>query len=250
VAFSGQDITKVKEEEKKKEAALKLVDAEKGLTEWLSHEVRNPLSIATEAAEALTDDPYYTNNEESAGHVDLISQSLSYIVDLLTDMLDLNKCVEGKVVLHPKVCHVRDEVLIPTRDMTNVRNKSVQVSVVEGGEDIVAVVDNLRLRQVVTNLVSNSLKFTSKGFVRIKLKRSIGDTMVLTVSDSGCGIRPEHYDSLFSKWEQLGSRTNGTGIGLCLCQALVRVMGGHISLNRDYNSGIVGHPVRLSLRIM
>jgi PAS domain S-box-containing protein len=243
VAFCGQDISKVKEEEKKKEAALKLVDAEKGLMEWLSHEVRNPLSIATEAAEALKDDTYYTNNAESASHVDLISESLSYIVDLLTDMLDLNKCIEGKVTLHPKVCNVRDEVLLPTRNMMNMRNKAVQVSV-EGGENMTAVVDSLRLRQVMTNLVSNSLKFTSVGFVRIKLKMTIGDTMLLSVSDSGCGISPEYYESLFSKWEQLGSRTNGTGIGLCLCQALIRVMGGHISLNRDYNSGIAGHPVR------
>ena len=83
IAFVGQDITKFKEEEKKKEAALKLVDAEKGLTEWLSHEVRNPLSIATEAAEALKDDAFY-ELPESASHIDLISQSLRYIVELLT----------------------------------------------------------------------------------------------------------------------------------------------------------------------
>lgn len=97
---------------------------------------------------------------------------------------------------------------------------------------------------------SNSLKFTTVGFVRISLKRpggqevgGMGDTILISVSDSGCGISSHHYDSLFSKWEQLGSRTNGTGIGLCLCQALIRVMGGHISLNRDYLSGIEGHPV-------
>ena len=196
VAFCGQDISKVKEEEKKKEAALKLVDAEKGLTEWLSHEVRNPLSIATEAAEALKDDACYSNNPESSSHVDLISQSLSYIVDLLTDMLDLNKCIEGKVALHPKVCNIRDEVLIPTRDMMNVRNKAVQVSV-ESGENITAVVDSLRLRQVLTNLVSNSLKFTSIGFVHIKLKKTICETMLLSVSDSGCGISPEYYGTLY-----------------------------------------------------
>lgn len=241
VAFVGQDITKVKEEERKKEAALKLVDAEKGLTEWLSHEVRNPLSIATEAAEALKED--YTLASESASHVDLISQSLSYIVDLLTDMLDLNKCIEGKVTLHSKECNIREEILIPTQHMMNMRNKAVQVFV-EGSQDITAVVDRLRLRQVLTNLVSNSLKFTTVGFVKISLKQKGGETIFLSVSDSGCGISPQHYESLFSKWEQLGSRTNGTGIGLCLCEALIRVMGGHISLNRDYNSGMEGHPVR------
>lgn len=241
VAFVGQDITKVKEEEQKKEAALRLVDAEKGLTEWLSHEVRNPLSIATEAAEALREDASLQG--ESVFHVDLISQSLSYIVDLLTDMLDLNKCIEGKVTLHYKECNIRQEILIPTQNMMNMRNKAVQV-MVQGGQDIVAVVDSLRLRQVLTNLVSNSLKFTTVGFVKISLKRTSGETIILSVSDSGCGISSQHYESLFSKWEQLGSRTNGTGIGLCLCEALIRVMGGHISLNRDYNSGLEGHPVR------
>jgi PAS domain S-box-containing protein len=210
VAFVGQDVTRLKQEEEEKKAALKLADAEKGLTEWLSHEVRNPLSIATEAAEALKEDA--TLELESASHVDLISQSLRYIVALLSDMLDLNKCIEGKVIVHPKECNIRKEVLIPTQNMMNLRNKPVQ--------------------------------FTAVGFVKVSLVRTSEETISLSVRDSGCGISEQHYESLFSKWEQLGSRTNGTGIGLCLCQALVRVMGGHISLNRDYNSGIEGHPVR------
>jgi len=239
VAFVGQDVTRLKQEEEEKKAALKLADAEKGLTEWLSHEVRNPLSIATEAAEALKEDA--TLELESASHVDLISQSLRYIVALLSDMLDLNKCIEGKVIVHPKECNIRKEVLIPTQNMMNLRNKSVQV-IVDGGEDITAVVDSLRLQQVLTNLISNSLKFTAVGFVKVSLVRTSEETIFLSVRDSGCGISEQHYESLFSKWEQLGSRTNGTGIGLCLCQALVRVMGGHISLNRDYSSGIEGHP--------
>jgi signal transduction histidine kinase len=138
--------------------------------------------------------------------------------------------------------------------MMNVRNKQVQITV-EGGEGITAFVDRLRLRQIITNLISNSLKFTSVGFILVTLTKKsatedgMGETMVLSVSDSGCGIDPYHYDALFTKWEQMGSSTNGTGIGLCLCQSLIRVMGGHISLNKDYISGIEGHPVGTALDI-
>ena len=132
------------------------------------------------------------------------------ILLFFTDMLDLNKCIEGKITLHPKSCNVRDQVLIPTRDMMNMCNKDVQVEVV-GGEGVTAYVDSLRLRQVVTNLISNSLKFTSVGFVRVALRKTsgtegaMGETMLLSVADSGCGISPAHYDSLFSKWEQVST---------------------------------------------
>lgn len=62
------------------------------------------------------------------------------------------------------------------------------------------------------------------------------------VRDSGCGVKPSQYDTLFSRWEELGTSRNGTGIGLCLCQALVKAMGGSIRLNTDYHSGVEGHP--------
>ena len=239
--FCCQDITTIREAEKQKNAALELVDAERGLTEWLSHEVRNPLSVAMEAAMALKD-----GDGDTLSCIDLICESIRYIVDLLTNMLDLNKCLEGKIVLAPAPCRIREEVLLPTRKMMSLQNSQVDLILSEG-EEVTATVDKLRLRQVITNLTSNALKFTDKGFVRIDLQQptlcSKKRCVRIVVSDSGCGVKPSDYDALFTKWEQLGSKMNGTGIGLCLCKALVKAMGGRIYLNKGYTSGIEGRPV-------
>jgi signal transduction histidine kinase len=102
--------------------------------------------------------------------------------------------------------------------------------------------------------VANALKFTSEGFVELALKREKNslawkDRAVIAVRDSGCGVKSGH-EALFSKWEMLGSQTNGSGIGLCLSQALVRAMGGEILFNKDYCSGIPGHPVSFGNHVL
>ena len=241
--FCCQDVTSLREAEKQKNAALELADAERGLTEWLSHEVRNPLSVAMEAARTLKE-----GEDDALSCVDLICESIRYIVDLLTNMLDLNKCLDGKIALFPVSCRIREEILVPTCKMMNVSKRHSLVNLqLEDGEEVVSQIDKLRLRQVITNIISNSLKFTSKGFVKVRLEQQIlgpkKRIVRISISDSGCGIKASDHDALFSKWEQLGSKVNGTGIGLCLSQALVKAMGGRIYLDKDYVSGLDGRPV-------
>lgn len=243
--FCCTDVTAVREAEKQKTAALELVDAERGLTEWLSHEIRNPLSVAMEAAMTLQE-----GGDDAFSCIDLISESIRYIVDLLTNILDLNKCLDGKIPLYPAPCRLREEILVPTCKMMSVRNSRVDLQLV-CDEEVEAVVDRLRLRQVITNLVSNALKFTSAGFVRINLQQhAVGSSrkklLRVSIADSGCGVKPSDYDALFSKWERLGSKINGTGIGLCLSKALVEAMGGRLYLDKHYASGIEGQPVSFS----
>ena len=259
-----QDVTALKICEKEKDEAIELLDAEKNVTEWLSHEIRNPLSIAMEASFALKDS-YHDNersnsqcslvDESGTSYVDLISQCIVYVVDLLTNVLDLNKCVEGKIVLRPKLWMLREDIISPTVQMMSLPKyfdrSSNEVPIhVYSDEDIKIYVDKLRLKQVLTNLVSNSIKFTSKGFIRISMSRvqqdntaskSEGEIMI-TVSDSGQGISAKDYDKIFKKWEQFSPTSNGSGIGLCISRHLVNAMGGTIEFNREYHSGIEGCP--------
>ena len=155
----------------KQHAALALhrSETEKGIMEWLSHEVRNPLSVAVEASRTLKEDPS-DDPEENSNNLELICLSLGYIVELLTDMLDLNKCAEGKITINPTVCRLREDIVLPTKRMLDARRKSVDL-IIDGGEEIWAYVDRLRLQQVLTNLIVNSMKYTSIGFIRVGIRR-------------------------------------------------------------------------------
>eukprot|EP00567_Pseudictyota_dubia_P017114 CAMPEP_0197436904 /NCGR_PEP_ID=MMETSP1175-20131217/4246_1 /TAXON_ID=1003142 /ORGANISM="Triceratium dubium, Strain CCMP147" /LENGTH=1610 /DNA_ID=CAMNT_0042966295 /DNA_START=87 /DNA_END=4919 /DNA_ORIENTATION=+ len=315
--------------------ALHRSETEKGIMEWLSHEVRNPLSVAVEASRTLKEDPS-DDPEENSNNLELICLSLGYIVELLTDMLDLNKCIEGKITMNPAPCRMREDILLPTKRMLDQRRKCVDL-LIDDGTEIVANLDRLRLQQVLTNLIVNSMKYTSVGFIRVSMRvirkgelglkhlecatgqqirwdvpghiwrendendantnllqdktRAVsfnlfgeggdkapsviehsqrngewgqprpkrrryqigqgdeersptlnnGDSIagvLITVSDSGSGIDSTNYPNLFERWERLGSKTNGTGIGLCLCRSLMEVMGGRIFLSKDYDSGL------------
>lgn len=262
-------------------AVQQLVHAERSLTEWLSHEVRNPLSVTMEALQTLQelheheapqDDEQVVGGYSAGECYQVMTESITYVVDLLNNMTDLDQCAQGQMPVVTAACTVKEDILLPTyRMMKRLRPKDgpVQLRLVPSAlmekEEVVAHVDKLRLRQVLTNLIANAFHFTTEGFVEVDLTIQDEPTKLLQgwgssssfaasahhlpprmlsfhVRDSGCGVKPCEYDTLFSRWDQLGTSRNGTGIGLCLCQALVRAMGGSIRLNTEYQSGIEGHP--------
>jgi len=257
-----KDVTTLRQAEEGKKAALQLLDAEKNLTDWLSHEIRNPLSIAMESSQALKD--LYTDRDSFSTHssieqnkiadkeglyfVQLVLSSVAYVVDILTNTLDLNKCVDGKITLRPAICSLNKDIIEPIQEMMGACGSRVLISI--SGEDVQIFIDKLRLKQVLMNLITNATKSTSKGFIHVATKKInhdvdgniIEDSLIITVSDSGSGISEQEYPKLFTKWQQLGSAGNGAGIGLYLSSLLIKAMGAHIYLNKSYNSGIEGHP--------
>ena len=284
LVWACQDVTLLQEAQQEKDAATKLMRAERGLTEWLSHEMRNPLSVAMEALQtvqelttrqvACAEDGYST-----AECYQVMGESMNYVVDLLNNVMDLDQCAQGIVPIVSAPCNATHDILLPTYRMMKRAKRSGAVTLrlapslavlaaelssrdimaetedqsetgdIDGTpslEDVVAHVDKLRLRQVLTNLIANAFHFTSTGFVEIDMHTREGagasKTLSFHVRDSGCGVQPSEYDALFSRWEELGSSRNGTGIGLCLCQALIQAMGGSIRLNTEYKSDFEGQP--------
>ena len=156
-------------------------------------------------------------------------------------MLDTHRVQSNQIIIQKKHVDIRNDVFAPVASMLYRRGCAFEI-ILDCPEELVITSDPLRLKQVVLNLTLNSAKFVVSGFVR--MGAYIQDGIVcLHVDDSGPGLPVEKRHHLFAKFQQsLDTLHQGTGIGLSLCKQLVELMGGEISLDESYKSGVENCP--------
>jgi signal transduction histidine kinase len=222
---------------------------ERELNDFLSHEVRNPLSAAISAvsfvaaavndAEPLQDEASRKSTRED---VTIIETSLTFINDLLRNMLDMHRASRKQLTVEFSPVDILRDVLEPVANMLYRRGDNYEVHI-DCPEDLVIMTDGLRLKQTVLNLARNSTKFVEKGWIRLRAEVTVCGTVCLYIEDTGPGIPLEKQKSLFQKFqESLDSLNQGTGMGLCLCKKLVELLEGNIALDPDYDSEMEGCP--------
>jgi signal transduction histidine kinase/ActR/RegA family two-component response regulator len=196
----------------------------------MSHEIRTPLNGVLGMAQAMAADDLSPLQRD---RLDVVRQSGETLLHILNDVLDLSKIEAGKLELEEAEFDISDLARGAHAAFTAIANKkglSFDLAV-EAEARGVYVGDSTRVRQILYNLVSNALKFTESGEVRVCVARS-SDGLRLTVSDTGIGIPPERLASLFQKFEQADASTTrrygGTGLGLAICRELAQLMGGAI----------------------
>jgi CheY-like chemotaxis protein/two-component sensor histidine kinase len=212
--------------------------------------VRNPVAAAMAATnfvkleiakkKALTTDE---SIEQAREDVNIIDNALHFINDLLRNMLDMHRAASKQLQITKVPTDILHDVLEPVAAMLyRGRNSHIKIIIECDPKALYVDTDPLRLKQVILNLGRNSIKFIDEGFIRLRAEEIDGNVR-LFVDDSGSGIPKEKRQRLFAKFqESLDALSQGTGIGLHLCQNLVDLMGGSIYLDEAYNSGIVGHP--------
>jgi len=204
--------------------------------------------------------------------VRVVDDSLRFINELLRNMLDMQRASSGKLQVKMAPADLLRDVLEPVAGMLyrggegrigrkGKGSEKVKI-IVDCPEDVVIETDVLRLKQVILNLGRNSVKFITEGFIRLRaevievddpskfndefdleLASNMTKTVRVFVEDSGSGIPEEKREMIFNKYqESLDLLSQGTGIGLHLCKNLVELMGGHINLDSEYNSGVKGYP--------
>ncbi|MFA5975336.1 MAG: HAMP domain-containing sensor histidine kinase [Elusimicrobiota bacterium] len=215
----------------------------------VTHELRSPLGaiesylnlIGHEGRQGL--DP--ANWDLYLERLRLNTQRLTRFVN---DLLDVAAIERGKITLEPRrthLAHLAQDVLALFH--AKLRDKQLTAEVQAAQETPEAFVDPDKLRQIITNLVSNAIKFTpEKGCFEIRLESEIGqDRLRVSVKDSGIGIALEDQAKIFNKFEQVHSaRQNvkgpkGTGLGLSICKALVELHGGTLSVSSQPGEGSV-----------
>lgn len=239
--FSGQDVTARKamdvEMQKIRLIAESTNRAKSEFLANMSHEIRTPINGVLGTVGLLLNTSLTTSQRELAGLARTSGETLLFIIN---DILDFSKIEAGKLVIAPTPFDLLQAVeeVAGMIAMQPSRKRDVNV-IVRYPQDVPRYVigDVGRIRQILTNLASNAVKFTDKGHVLLSVEAdSIGEDEVMlriSVEDSGLGIAADKLESLFDKFTQADTSTTrkhgGTGLGLAISRQLVRLMGGDIA---------------------
>jgi len=243
----ANDIT----ERKEKELELKLAkeNAERALSsksEFLanmSHEIRTPMNGIIGMSSLLESE---INNQDSLKKLNIIQNSANALLTILNDILDLSKIEAGKVKLENLSFNIYDLIEETVEiNRTTITDKDLKLKMqINPNVPRIIISDQFRLRQILNNLISNAIKFTSFGHVSISLDSlQDKDSLVLCfiIQDTGIGIEKTDQAKLFKSFSQADSSTTrhfgGTGLGLAITKSLINQMGGEISLSSEKNHG-------------
>ena len=257
----GSDISQVYNAKREAEAA----NAAK--TEFLNvmtHELRTPLTVilgynalmakpevmpSIKALQADIESGTLTP-KGAERHLALVKQEIAkfankmdlsgrHLLRLINDILDLAKIEAGKLDITTHAVQIAPVIGFVVDQLSETaRQKSLDLNIECSGGEVLA--DELRLRQILINLVGNALKFTDRGHVTIRTEQQ-GDQMAFHVEDSGCGIPREKLESIFEKFDQVDSSgtrgKGGTGLGLSISQQLVELLGGKVTAQSELGVG-------------
>ena len=201
----------------------------------MSHEIRTPLNALSGFSSLLTEEGLDDETRRQCNEV--IQQNSELLLKLINDVIDLSSLEFGKL----QFCIAQHDAVSICRNVIDTVNKvkqtQAELTFTTELEEMPIETDDSRLQQVLINLLINATKFTPQGSIVLKLEKETDDTVLFTVTDTGCGIPKDKQKSIFGRFVKLNSFEQGTGLGLSICQTLVEHMGGTIGVDSEEGKG-------------
>jgi len=214
----------------------------------MSHEIRTPMNAIIGFSELLKEPGI--PEETFSQYIEIITSKGNLLLSIINDIIDISKVEADKIEIIKSACNVNElinELFASFHKTKSKAGKSdIELKVVKPSslEDIVLLIDAIRLKQVLSNLIDNAIKFTHKGYVEIGysiIEVDKKERIKFYVKDTGIGISDEYLDIIFNRFRQIDdSHTRefgGTGLGLAISKRLVELLGGELSLESEIDSG-------------
>lgn len=224
-------------QEAMKEKAVQAIQRKNMFLSNMSHEVRTPLNAIVGFSAVLTDEDESFDDESRREFSEIIKVNSFQLLKLINDILDFSDFENDNITFNirthdaVKLCNEVVETVIASRKLEVEIRFDTDLSV------LMLDTDDARLRQVLINLLVNAAKFTEQGSIVLELKMADTGTALFSVTDTGCGIPPEKQHLIFERFEKLNDFVQGSGLGLSICQLIVKYMNGKLWVDSGYTRG-------------
>lgn len=212
----------------------------------MSHEIRTPMNAIIGFSNLLLD-PLSTEQDKRE-FINLINSNSEILMNLISDIIDISIIESGQIQLNSTKVYVYDALqelqsyFEQEKEKLNKNHISIKLDVDGHLRSHYIITDSSRFKQIMSNLISNALKFTNQGSISIGYNLINPKTIQFFVKDTGIGIHPENREAVFERFSKFSTESNntlfsGTGLGLAICKELIQLMGGEIWFDSIINTG-------------
>ena len=208
----------------------------------MSHEIRSPMNGIVGFSTLIQKE---ANSPKITRYANLVNDNCKMLLQLIDDIIDISKIEAGQLKMSPHLSRINDilknSLMLFQKLLKKRNNDKVEIVLDDNDIDEVIMIDPIRLTQVITNLMSNSIKFTDKGYICYGYTRKDDEHLLFYVKDTGIGIPEQELKVIFERFRQvdqhLKRNIGGTGIGLSITHSLVEMMGGCIWVESEIDEG-------------
>ncbi len=241
--FKNQELEKQQEQIKLQN--IQLQESYKLKSEFLatmSHELRTPMNAIMGFSQLLLGQYGFPLSEPQQNLIQRILNNSKNLLDMINEMLDFSKIEAGRLEIKPQRFNLGNLINLTIEELRSLAiQKQLNLTAEVNLKDSYIVQDANFLKRIIVNLVSNAIKFTDIGTVKIKVWEMNPDKIAIAITDTGIGIAPADREKIFQAFRQIDQgftrQHSGTGLGLAITQSLVSMMGGKINLESQLNEG-------------